>query len=203
MENTVADVHDGYALLSSERPIPMLIDGALTLPLIREASSDEGRARLRRAFDAHYAGVWRFLRRMGLDGAGADDTAQQAFLIALEAMPRIVTGSERAFLYATAVRLVQGQRRKSRRECLSEALDSGPSPLPAAEQLADQKRARDLLDAVVGQLEESARTIFVLVEFEGFTTPEAARLLEVPLGTAASRLRRAREKFEQIVETLK
>ena len=40
----------------------------------------------------------------------------------------------------------------------------------------------------------------VLFEIEGFTVPEIADLLKVPLGTAASRLRRAREQFRTLVE---
>ena len=37
--------------------------------------------------------------------------------------------------------------------------------------------------------------VFVLYELEGFTSPEIAELLGIPLGSVASRLRRAREQF--------
>ena len=37
--------------------------------------------------------------------------------------------------------------------------------------------------------------MFVLYEIEGLTSPEIAQLLEIPLGSVASRLRRAREQF--------
>jgi RNA polymerase sigma-70 factor (ECF subfamily) len=36
----------------------------------------------------------------------------------------------------------------------------------------------------------------VLYELEGFSLPEIAEALQVPLGTATSRLRRARGNFE-------
>jgi RNA polymerase sigma-70 factor, ECF subfamily len=40
---------------------------------------------------------------------------------------------------------------------------------------------------------------FVLYEVEGLSSPEIAALLEVPLGSVASRLRRAREQFRDAV----
>jgi RNA polymerase sigma-70 factor (ECF subfamily) len=182
----------------------MRFGAALTLPLVASVQSRAtgDRARLRSAFDQNYAGVWRFLRRMGVSADRADDAAQQVFLIALEAMPRITEGSERAFLYATAVRLAYGMRRKTEREVLSTGLDFDASPMPTPDQLADQKRAREVLDAIIASLEVEIRTVFVLAEFDGFTTPEIAALLEIPLGTAASRLRRAREKFQSLVSTV-
>lgn len=40
---------------------------------------------------------------------------------------------------------------------------------------------------------------FVLYEIEGLSSPEIAALLEIPLGSVASRLRRAREQFRDAV----
>jgi RNA polymerase sigma-70 factor (ECF subfamily) len=42
---------------------------------------------------------------------------------------------------------------------------------------------------------EEHRIVFVLFELEQLTTPEIATMLGVPVGTVASRLRRAREIF--------
>ena len=43
------------------------------------------------------------------------------------------------------------------------------------------------------------RVVFVLFEVEEMITSEIAELFELPSGTVASRLRRARELFEQAV----
>jgi RNA polymerase sigma-70 factor, ECF subfamily len=182
----------------------MRIDGTLSIPFLSSARSrsEVDQSRLRKAFDQNYPGVWRFLRRMGVAADRADDAAQQVFLIALEALPRIAEGSERAFLYGTAIRLAHGIRRKADREVPSLGLEFDASPLPTPDQLADQKRAREVLDAIIASLEVDVRTVFVLSEFDGFTTPEIANLLEIPLGTAASRLRRAREKFQLLVRAV-
>jgi RNA polymerase sigma-70 factor (ECF subfamily) len=175
--------------------------GTLRLPFLAAAvrRSDADQARLRRAFQQNYAGVWRSLRRMGVAADRADDAAQQVFLIALNALGRIREGSERAFLYGTAMRLAHGMRRRGEREVPSLGLELVPSPVPTPDQLTDQKRAREVLDEFIVGLDVDTRTVFVLTEFDGFTTPEIAELLEVPLGTAASRLRRARESLQAMM----
>lgn len=48
---------------------------------------------------------------------------------------------------------------------------------------------------MLGALAPELRTVFVLFEFERLSSPEIAALLTLPLGTVASRLRRAREEF--------
>lgn len=162
--------------------------------------SAQDEARLRQAFVHHYAGVWRFLRRLGVPPDRVDDAAQHAFLIALEALPRIVPGCERAFLYSTAVRVAHGHRRRTVREIATVDVDLRSSPLPSPDELTDQKRAREMLDQLLEHIEIDARAVFVLFEIEGFTVPEIADLLKIPLGTAASRLRRSREQFQALVQ---
>ncbi len=162
--------------------------------------SAQDEARLRTAFVQHYAGIWRFLRRLGIASDRVDDAAQHAFLVALEAIPRIVPGCERAFLYSTAVRIAYGQRRRTDREIATVDVELRPSGVPSPDDLTDQKRAREMLDRLLEHIELDARAVFVLFEIEGFTVPEIADLLGVPLGTAASRLRRSREQFRALVE---
>jgi RNA polymerase sigma-70 factor (ECF subfamily) len=179
----------------------MMLDGTLAPASPACVARSEDPARLRKAFEKHYPGIWRFLRRMGVPVSGADDAAQQVFLIALEALPRIVMGSERAFLYATAVRIAHGVRRKPAREIGGLDLDLAGSVSSAPDELTDQKRAREVLDGLLERMDLETRTTFVLFELDGFTVPEIARVLFIPVGTAASRLRRAREQFQALVRT--
>ena len=183
--------------------VSMAFDSVLAHHLASSfGASAQDRTRLREAFVQHYAGVWRFLRRLGVVADRVDDAAQQVFLVAIESLPRIVPGFERAFLYGTAVRVAHGIRRRGTREIAGLDVELGSSPLPSPDELADQKRARELLDHLLEHVERDARTVFVLFEIEGFTVPEIADLLELPLGTAASRLRRAREQFQALVGSL-
>jgi hypothetical protein len=55
------------------------------------------------------------------------------------------------------------------------------------------------LDSALGELAPELRTVFVLFELEERTMAEIAELLQIPSGTVASRLRRAREQFRDRV----
>jgi RNA polymerase sigma-70 factor, ECF subfamily len=172
----------------------------LVPPAPEMAERDDGR--FRRAMLEHYPGLWRFLRRMGLPPHRADDVAQTAFLIALERLPGIIVGCERAFLYATAVRVVHGIRRRAQREVLGADLDRDSSPYPSPEDFAHQKRARELFEALLESIERDSRAVFVRFEVDGLTIPEIATALAISREAATCRLRRARKQFRALLRHL-
>ncbi|HEX7670163.1 MAG TPA: sigma-70 family RNA polymerase sigma factor [Polyangiaceae bacterium] len=163
--------------------------------------------RLRDLVDANFDFIWRSLRRLGVSAVDSDDGAQRVFVVASRRLEDIEVGRERAFLFSTASLVAREMRRASARrpETLHETADgheiadSAPDP----EQCADRKQARALLDGVLDALPMDARTVFVLFEMEELKVPEIAALLEVPVGTVASRLRRARELFRAGTARLK
>jgi len=157
--------------------------------------SAEARKRLERIFEDNNVFVWRLLRRLGLNRDCAADMTQQAFLIFAERLDGINRGSERAFLFGTALRLAHTASRMDRRWVLEEDLDRRSRAAPDAEELADQHRATQILDRVLAAMPKELSTVFILFELEGFSAPEVARFVGIPVGTAASRLRRARELF--------
>jgi RNA polymerase sigma factor (sigma-70 family) len=164
-------------------------------PLVREDRS--GGARLGLVARDQYSGVLRFVRRLGLSPDGAEDVVQAAFLITLEALPRIMKGCERAFLYASAARLAHGARRKERREIFSGDLDVDPSPDPSPDELAHQKRFRTHVEALLDGIECPCRTVFVLFEVDGLTVPEIALALAISRRVVMRSLRRARKELRE------
>jgi RNA polymerase sigma-70 factor (ECF subfamily) len=162
-------------------------------------------ARLRAMVDAHFEFIWRSLRGLGVPPASVDDATQQVFWIAAQKLDAITVGSERAFLFSTA-RGVAANARRSRarsREAADDAILSAlPDAAPNPEQAAQAAQAKRLLERVLAGMEEDTRTVFVLFELEGLTSVEIAELLGIPVGTAASRLRRAREEFQLAVTKL-
>ena len=80
---------------------------------------------------------------------------------------------------------------------MKDACENHPSPTPSAEQLVDQRRARELLDSVLAGMPVEFRSVFILFELEEMTMPAIAAMLSLPTGTVASRLRRARAIFEE------
>ena len=147
----------------------------------------------------HFAFVWRTLRRFGVPESDAQDAAQRVFVIATERLDRIEPKKERAFLFGTAVRVADKVRRSHARKPTVSDLDPDgePSPWPSADELLDQRRARAVLDSILDELSDDLRAVFVLYEIEQMTVNDISNVLEIPLGTAASRLRRARELFRE------
>ena len=146
-----------------------------------------------------YRLIWRLLRRLGVPPHGVDDAVQQVFLIAAERLDDIRENSERAFAFGTALRVAQTLRRRSAREQMGAEADRNVSPLPSPEELADQHRAREVLGRVLDGMPFELRTVFVLFELEELSSPQIAALENLPLGTVASRLRRARARFHELV----
>jgi RNA polymerase sigma-70 factor (ECF subfamily) len=172
----------------------MLRRDALTLegvgPVVAPAAPD--RARLERMFKAHHDLVWRMLRRRGLPPDTAADAAQQTFLIAAERLDDIHRGSERAFLVGTALRVARSSSRRAVRVQLEDDMDAHQA---AGASVAEAQSAVDLLDLILSKIDPALVEVFVLYELEEFSSPEIAKMLDVPVGTIASRLRRAREAF--------
>jgi RNA polymerase sigma-70 factor (ECF subfamily) len=159
---------------------------------------------LRALHDAHYDFVWRSLRRLGLPGDRCEDAAQQVFLVASRKREHIVDGNERAFLYGIALRVASDIRRSAayRRE-VPQAEFFDASDMAGPEEIADQRRAREMLDRVLAGMPLDVRAVFVAYEIEEWTIPEIAASLDIPVGTVSSRLRRGRELFEVAVKRIK
>ena len=151
----------------------------------------------------HLGFVWRTLRRFGVAVADVDDAAQRVFLIANEKLASIRPGSERSFLVAVAMRVASHTRRANRRrEAVHERWFQTQPPPPPAEEPAERAEARDLLDRALDMMPDNLRSVFVLFELEELTVSEVAAVLELPRGTVATRLRRARTVFQEQARAL-
>lgn len=155
----------------------------------------QARERLERMFLEHHEFIWRLLRRLGRDTDSATDLVQQAFLIAAERLSDIRPESERAFLFGTALRLSRSVARRERRCQLEGDMDVRLSSNFRPEEMAVQRRALALMDRILSKLPTELVTVFVLYELEELPMIQIAELLQIPTGTVASRLRRAREAF--------
>ena len=188
-------------------PLPLALDWAgEDTPAVGDAAGVTDQARLRAMVGEHFDFIWRALARMSIPQSELADSVQQVFLVASRRLPAIAVGSERSFLLGTALRVASDLRRtlSRRREvsALGDDEDEGREPAsldPPPDELTDQKRLRAVLDGVLAAMPDDLRVVFVLFELEEMSTPEIAALLEIPLGTAASRLRRARQAFDRLV----
>jgi RNA polymerase sigma-70 factor (ECF subfamily) len=165
-----------------------------------ESLERRGRALLDRNFDF----VWRLLKRLGVPEADADDAAQQVFMVFMRRLPGIAVGAERTFLYGTALRTAASARRdlRRRRRWIETTPADAPTTLPSPPEALERRQALGFLEQVLAQFPDDLRVVFVLSDIETLPAPEVAALLGIPVGTVASRLRRARLEFKQQIERL-
>ena len=176
-----------------------------TLTLPRSASSPLVPAnRIRGFIDQHYDRLWRVLRRFGVPEATVEDAAQEVLLVMAKRLGDVRAESEWAFAYSTARRVAADRRRMAKARPHTEGdahLESIPDPRHSeAAARADDCR---VLDALLEGLPDEQREVIVLVELEGMTMGEVAKLLGVPPGTVASRLRRGRAHLEEAVGVIR
>jgi len=180
-------------------PAPSLARVELEAPPV---SADRS-TRLAAVASDSYAFIWRSLRRLGVRPPAVDDAAQQVFEVASRRLEAIEPGRERAFLFKTALLVAAEARRGSARHHAlhpGEPVEALADPAPSPEDASDRSRKRALLDEVLLSMPLELRSVFVLFEIEEMTMASIAELLELPPGTVASRLRRAREAFQQAVK---
>ena len=169
------------------------------LPRPRAQDDAASEARLRSIVRDHLDFTWRSLRRLGLPAPLADDGVQRVFLVLSDRLGDVKVGSERAFLFKTALHVASSEKRAfaRRREVpLGAAAVEAIDAAPGADEALDKHRARGVLERVLQEMEMDLRAVFVLFELEELSTAEIAATLEIPMGTVSSRLRRAREEFQ-------
>jgi RNA polymerase sigma-70 factor, ECF subfamily len=161
--------------------------------------------RLRAAVSAHVALVWRVLRRAGLGPSDAEDASQDVFWVLAQRLGGVPERAQRSFLVSTALRVASDRRQSKWHRAVSSGLDAEArvSNAPLPDEALDRRRAEALLGDALDTLEPSDRAVFILAELEQMTRAEVAQTLEIPEGTVASRLRRAREAFELAVRRLR
>lgn len=170
------------------------------------ARARERDARLTAIVRAEYAFLWRSVRRLGVAARDADDAAQRVLSVLARRIGEVRVGSERAFLFQTALRVAAEMRRGAARARLSldpSVLAATVDDAPLPDSNVEQREARELLDRVLDGMPLDLRAVFVLYELEQMTTVQIAALLDVPPGTVSSRLRRGREQFESIARRLR
>jgi len=148
-------------------------------------------------YRAHFAFVWRSLRRLGIREEDAADTAQEVFIVVHRKLPEFAGRSKlTTWLYGVCFRVASERRRARQAPALGAqeaAAFVGRPPDPST--IAERNQGLAMLERILDRLPDEQRAVFCLFELEGMTGDEIAEALEIPLGTAYSRLRLARTAF--------
>src|SRR3982750_1053313 len=105
-------------------------------------------ARFRELVNQNFDFIWRSLRGLGVPLHSVDDAAQQVFLIASQKLDSIALGSERAFLFSTALGVSANARRaraRNREVCDDVALSQEADVGPDGESVVEMRERRALL----------------------------------------------------------
>lgn len=175
-------------------------------------TSDPGAHAFDVVYEDHFDFVWRSMGRLGVDPSAVEDAAQDVFVIAHRRLAEFQGRSSiKTWLFGIALRVAHDYRRAARRkrshgfvpeaevDTTEVADEVAPSPLEAATR--GQAVAR--LHAILAELDEDRRAVFILAELEQMQAPEIAEAVGVNLNTVYTRLRAARQKFNEAVERYK
>lgn len=167
-----------------------------------EGASDRAAARaaFNEVYDAHFDFVWRSARRLGAPESATDDVVQEVFLVVHRRLAEFEgRSSVRTWLFGIVLRVVADYRRSARRKGAAPL----PDVLPADERTAcpgeqaAQREQVELLHRLLDTLDDDRRAVFILAELEQMTAPEIAEALSVNVNTVYTRLRAARQRFNE------
>jgi RNA polymerase sigma-70 factor (ECF subfamily) len=152
-------------------------------------------------YQQYFDFVWSSVRRLGVGAAAVDDVVQEVFIVIHSRIDTLEQPEAlRSWIYSIVRRTVSTYHRSQRsREASGATLAAEPearrqlTPFDVAEQDEQVK----LLGSLLQELDEPKREVFMMVELDELSVPEVAEILKIPLNTAYSRLRAARQAFEE------
>ena len=181
-----------------------------------ERSTDEEDAslleRLRRSdgdalaalYDRYGRTAYGLAYRVTQDVTEAEDMVQEAFLALWRQADRYdrSLGSVRSYLLTIVHRrAIDAVRARVRRPVLGAAIESMASDTPDPLEVSAWAEDRQLASQAMRDLPPDQRQVIELTYFEGLTLVEAAKKLDIPVGTAKSRVRLALERMRKVIGT--
>lgn len=142
----------------------------------------------------------RYARALVRDRATADDLVQDCLERAVRRWHQHRDGEVRSWLFAILHNLAIDQFRKVAARGRHVAIDE-TSEGDFGEAAAQEYRImyQDVLNKLA-RLPEEQRAVLLLVAVEDLSYADAAKVLNIPVGTVMSRLFRARERLQQEIE---
>ena len=158
-------------------------------------------------YDTYVDFVYRSVRRLGVSGAAAEDVTQDVFITIHRRLSSFEGRSTlRTWIFGVVTGVVRNHRRRSAKH---RPMDGEPethlerAEAPAAnnpDRRVERREAVRTLHAILDQMDEDKRELFVLAELEQVPAAEIAELSGTKLFTVYSRLRAARAAFQSAAD---
>lgn len=177
-----------------DRPEPVDQREADTLAVILAACARGEEAQFARLYDATAARLFGLVRKVVRDPAQAEEVTQEVYLQIWRQSARFdpTAGSALSWMMTIAHRRAVDRVRSAQAQTDREtAYDTGQQTIPydttaeSAHRELDAERVRKAL----GKLTPAQRSAIELAYFGGYTHREVAALLNLPMGTAKTRIR--------------
>lgn len=152
-------------------------------------------------FEQHARFLWRTVMNLGVPSREAQDLCQEVMIIVHRRLPDFDGTSLRGWLYGICVRVASDYRRsaRARHEIPHGEVPEVGAAADQAEQLA-QRAQRQRLMRALERLSDEKRAAVVLYDVEELTLAEVSEALGVPLQTAYSRIKAARQELRRELE---
>lgn len=143
----------------------------------------------------------RYARGLLGDPETADDIVQDCLEKIVANWQRRRSDDARSWVFAILHNLAVNRLRQNARRGTSVTIEDLPEGMSAREAMQEEAiYGRQVLGAIE-RLPPDHRAILLLISVEDLSYAEAAKVLDVPVGTVMSRLSRAREQLRSILET--
>ena len=144
--------------------------------------------------------IRRVVAARAVNPADVDDLVQDCLERAISRWSQRRDGEVRAWLFAILHNLAVDRFRKAATRGTHIPIDDANENDFGEEAVQEQKLMyRDVM-AKLARLPEDQRAVLLLVAVEDLSYAEAAKVLDIPVGTVMSRLSRARERLQQEIE---
>jgi RNA polymerase sigma-70 factor, ECF subfamily len=193
-------------------PLIMPMDAAFQTAQPNSRTDDRSNLRtgeldLAEIYADYFKGVWRNLRRLGVPNALLDDAVQDVFLVVYRRRHEFAhLSSLKTWIFGIVLHVAKDYRRAAKRHAArttryAEAVVEDPDDHCPA-QAAQRREASAFLHSILERIKYEHRAVFVLVELEELSVPEAAVACSASVATCQRRLRRARTAFNAAVARL-
>ena len=166
---------------------------------VAPARESENAAAFRRIFEAAFDDLVRYAERRVVESA-VDDVVADTFLVAWRRFDELPAepSEARAWLFAVARRILANTHR-GRRRSHAVAVRIASQPRHHHDDAADVAHRVDLARAFE-RLTPRDQEVLALVAWDGLSTAEAARVLEISTSALSVRLSRARRRLREHLE---
>lgn len=153
-------------------------------------------------YEQYFDFIWRSARRLGVPNENLDDAVQDVFLTVHRRLKDFRGDSSiRTWLFGILLHTVRGYRRTAKRKptCSLHPESVVDSRQPGPHESAAKGEAVELLYDFLDTLDDDKRMVFVQAELEQMTAQEISEIMGINANTVYSRLRSARQAFEEAV----